>query len=331
MKKILLATTVLAAAGVTTSASAAEWSTSVNGYWFVGVALSDAGDQNGVGILRDGEIHFRSSLQADNGLTFTSRVELESFTSGDQIDENWAAVSGSFGTVMIGGNDDAVYNNHVGTIYAPGARIGYFDNFDNFTGAGNGFNRGGFGIDALGINYTSPSIGGAQVYGSYHPNFGASDGAADTNNPLFSDSDDMFAIGASYNGDFGGFGIGASAGYSDRGGVGDVMTFGLRGGASGFTVAGTYQVEDPDAGSNGEQFAIGLQYSNGPITVGGGYLHADGNSGAVLAGAGEEEEIVGWLTYALAPGVSATAGISYSDSNATERTLGGLAYLALSF
>ena len=166
MKKVLLATSAIVAAGFITTASAAEWSSSVNGYWFVGAAVSDSDDnQDGFGVLRDGEIHFKASLKADNGLTFGSRVELESFTSGDQIDENYATIGGSFGTVMIGSNDDASYNSHVGTIYAPGARIGYFDNVDNFTGAGNGFNCGCLGIVALGIQSSSLSFGGRTLHG----------------------------------------------------------------------------------------------------------------------------------------------------------------------
>ena len=338
MKKILLATTVLAAAGFTTSASAAEWSTTVNGYWFVGIGFSDANNQQGPGVLRDGEIHFRSQLKADNGLTFTSRVELESFSSGDQIDENWASVSGSFGTVMIGGNDDAVYNNHVGVIYAPGARIGYYDNFDNFTAAAaGGFNRPGHGLDDLGIHYTTPSFAGAKAAFTYIPrartagaNNGTDNGGNDTNNPVFS-GDDLFAASLSYNGDFDGFGVGVSAGYTDIQARGDVITLGANVGASGFKIAGTYQIEDPDVGGDGETYAIGLQYSNGPITVGGGYTHTDSDAGSVLLFGAEEEEIVGWVTYSLAPGVSATAGLSYSDAPGVEETLGGLAYLALSF
>ena len=133
MKKVLFATTAIVAAGLTTSANAAEWETGVSGYYFLGLALSDANGQDGLGILRDGEIHVNGRLTADNGLTFRARVELESFTSGDQIDENWGSIGGSFGTLLIGSNDDAVYNNHVGVIYAPGARVGYYDEFATTT------------------------------------------------------------------------------------------------------------------------------------------------------------------------------------------------------
>ena len=104
MKKALIATTAIVAAGLASSASAAEWSTRVTGYYFLGLGvLRQLGNQDGVAVLRDGEAHVRAKLvKADNGITFQARIELEAFTSGDQIDENYGTMSGSFGTILIG-------------------------------------------------------------------------------------------------------------------------------------------------------------------------------------------------------------------------------------
>lgn len=323
MKKALIATTALVAAGFATTATAAEWSTRVTGYYFLGLGVSDNSNADGVGILRDGEAHVRAKLVADNGITFQARIELEAFTSGDQIDENYGTVSGSFGTILIGSNDDAVYNNHVGTIYAPGARIGYYDSFRLFNGAGtNGtFSQAGVAADTIGIHYTSPSLSGFKVYGSYHSD-SSSDGGSDSNNPLFQQGD-YWTAGASYNGDFGDFGFGLSAGYTDDGPGGDLITIGANVSAAGFTVAGSYENTDPNGANNTrDEWAIGAQYSTGPWTIGGGYRDEDtvGEQGAA------------WVTYGLAPGVLFTAGVEYSDANGVAGSdFGGLAFLTMRF
>lgn len=323
MKKALIATTALVAAGFATTATAAEWSTRVTGYYFLGLGVSDNSNADGVGILRDGEAHVRAKLVADNGITFQARIELEAFTSGDQIDENYGTVSGSFGEILIGSNDDAVYNNHVGTIYAPGARIGYYDSFRLFNGAGTQgtFSQAGVAADTIGIHYTSPSLSGFKVYGSYHSD-SSSDGGSDSNNPLFQQGD-YWTAGASYNGDFGDFGFGLSGGYTDDGPGGDLITVGANVSFSGFTVAGTYENTDPNGPNNTrDEWAIGAQYTTGPWTIGGGYRDEDtvGEQGAA------------WVTYGLAPGVLFTAGVEYSDANAVAGSdFGGLAYLTMRF
>ena len=327
MKKVLFATTAIVAAGFASAATSAEWETGVSGYYYLGLGLSDSDTQDGLGVLRDGEIHVNGRLTADNGLTFRARVEIEAHTqAGDQMDENWGSVSGSFGTVMIGGNDDAVYNNHVGVIYAPGARVGYYDEFATVT-AGGAYNRAGNGSDQIGVHYTTPNFMGFQAYGSYHPSATASDGASDGNG-IFFEGTDMYAVGASYNGDFGDFGFAVSGGYTDIEGTVELITVGANASFGGFTLAGTYQNENPDAaGPSGDEFSIGMQYATGPWTVGGGYGYADSNQ---VQGA-EEDQITGWVTYAAAPGVLFTLGLEYAEDAAGNEDFGGLGYMTLRF
>jgi outer membrane protein OmpU len=312
MKKALFATSALVAAGLATSASAAEWSSKVNGYWYVGLAAMDADAvADGIGVLRDGEIHFNASLKADNGLTFKSRVELESFSSGDQIDENWASVGGAFGTLKIGGDDTVAYGNAwYGIIYAPGARIGYYDAFSN-SGVFIGPASSG---DALGVHYTTPNFNGFSAGFTFQPNSGA-DNAGDTNNPSF-EVDNRWAATAAFSTDVDGFGFGISGGYVDLDGPNnESWSVGANVSAGGFTIAGIYE----DEAANDDEFAIGMQYSAGAMTVAGGYADDDANKVAA-----------GWLTYSVAPGVSATAGIEYSEAGANE-ALSGLAFLSLKF
>lgn len=320
MKKALFATSALVAAGLAGSATAAEWSSSVNGYWYVGMAYSESDRVNavdGAGILRDGEIHFNASLKADNGLTFKSRVELESFTSGDQIDENWASVSGAFGTVKFGGDDSASYNNNVGVIYAPGARIGYYDTFIINSQDGTEFIGPAGSGDGLGVHYTTPSFSGFSAGISYIPNSGA-DGAADTNNPSF-EVDNRWSVGANFSTEVDGFGFGISGGYTDQDGANnDAYTVGANISVGGFTVAGTFEDDQT------EEIAFGAQYSADGVTFGGGYAKD------YLAGENSEVGAV-WVTVANAPGVSTTLGLEYTDNASNDQTYGGMMFFALKF
>lgn len=330
MKKLLYSTTAIIAAGFASTATAAEWETTVGGYMFLGLATSDSPSQDDIGVLRDGEIIFDGRLTADNGLVFAAHVELEAYTTGDQIDENWGAVRGSFGRIKIGGDDDAQYAYNVGTIYAPGGRIGYYDQFGLTQAAGVGFQfytRPGRGLDDVGIHYDSPNFSGFQIGLSYIPDTNT-DGANDTQNAAYSNQD-FYAIGAQYKGEFGDFGYGLSGGYSDRDGSNnEIITVGANASFAGFTVAGTFE---DDIG--GDEYAIGAQYATGPWTIAGGYTDSESASRFPDPGTPIDVQIAaGWVTYLVAPGVSLTAGVEYAEDNqANQKDFGGLAYMSLRF
>lgn len=316
MKKALFATTALVAAGIAGSASAAEWNAGVNGYMQIGLGLTE---NVGVGVLRDGEIHFNAKLAADNGITFAARVELEATTqaaNGDTIDENYATVSGSFGSIKVGGDDGAsnAYSN--GVIYAPGARVGYYDAF----GLAVGNQMGGVADitnDAPGIHYDSPNFNGFQVGASYVPNTGA-DNRADSG-VVVNEADNGWAVGAVYSGDFDGFGFGIGAGYGDVDGPNnDHWHVGGNISAAGFKVAAQYEDDGTD------EMAVGATFGSGPITVGAGF--------ATDFVAGENPTVfAGWLSYAVAPGVSATVGAEAHNAAGQDTELAGLAYLQMGF
>lgn len=334
MKNILFATTAIVAAGAASTASAAEWETTVGGYYFLGLAVADGpgtDGNNGVGVLRDGEFVVEGNLTADNGLLFTAHVEVEAFTSGDQIDENWGAVRGSFGRVKIGGDDDAAYaySTAGGIIYAPGARIGTYDTFRLVDQVA--FSVASNSSDDIGIHYDSPNFSGFQVGATYIPNVN-SDAAGDTNNPSFANGD-FYSVGALYDGDFGNFGFKLGGGYFDNtggaAGNNDGYVVGATVSAAGFSLAGLF--EDDDIG---EEYVIGAQYATGPWTVAGSYT-LDEFSG------GDNDIAAGWVTYAIAPGVLGTVGVEYAstDSGAaagrpdldSDGDFGGLAFLTLRF
>ena len=123
MKKSLLATTALAALGavaVAGPATAAEKiKLSVGGYMEQWFGFAD----NKSSVNAD-----RLALTSSPMAKFTSRVlrpsttaskigvnvQLESQTSGDQIDEQYAFVEGSFGRINLGSENAASYLMHYG-------------------------------------------------------------------------------------------------------------------------------------------------------------------------------------------------------------------------
>lgn len=320
MKKILFATSALVAAGFASSAAAAEWETGVGGYMHAGVGLSSSNNQEGVGVVRDGEVYLNARLTADNGLVFRSVVQLEAWSqAGDQIDESYVSVGGSFGTLLIGGNDSAGYEmvQGLGSFAGAGAHIGYVDNFGITTPAKTGQMTVGVGRDAIGIHYYSPNYAGFQLGASYIPSIGA-DGFGDTNNFQFDQgADEAWSLAASYVGDFGDFGFGLGGHYTDIEGVaGEQFGFAANVGFSGFTIAGSF--EDDFAG---DEYAIGMQYQTGPWTIAAGY--ADSNQVNIDVAAG-------WVSYAMAPGVTFTTGVEWAEAGAVD-DFGGVALISLSF
>jgi outer membrane protein OmpU len=123
MKKVLLGTTALVSAGlVAQNAQAADpIELSVGGYhdWAFFFAKNDDNPAAGTlpaepgfnfgdhDIKFDGEVQLRGSTVLDNGLEVGVRIEIEGETQGDQLDENYAWIEGSFGTFRFG-NDDPV-------------------------------------------------------------------------------------------------------------------------------------------------------------------------------------------------------------------------------
>ncbi|MGG7564641.1 porin [Rhodovulum sp. DZ06] len=291
------------------AAQAAEPLTAqVSGFMFGGVAWVDTATTDGdFSVIRDGEIHFTFRGVSDNGLTFDGRVELEAFTdTDDQIDENWVRVSGPFGAVMIGGNDTAKTELAVGVLYAPGDKVGYYDDDAN-QGLTGGIDGSG---DQVGIHYYTPSFAGFSAGVSYLPSVD-SDGPNDTNTAVFADGENVFSVGLVYEYEFTGAGISLAlgAGYEDVDTpTGDMESWNVGGtiSGSGITLA-AYWEENFDETND---WNLGLAYETGPWTFAGGFGHSE------AAGAADVDTFAGWASYAVAPGVSFSAGAAHaSDDN----------------
>ncbi|MCP4393231.1 MAG: porin, partial [Alphaproteobacteria bacterium] len=126
MKKILLGTTALVAAGVISSAAQASEpiKLEVGGYmdWWVAAVdqkedyENETGIQsNNVDVFGNGEIHFKGSTTLDNGVKLGVQVELEggNRSESDPIDESYITVDSQYGRVVLGSDDNVAYSMHV--------------------------------------------------------------------------------------------------------------------------------------------------------------------------------------------------------------------------
>ena len=277
MKKILIASTALVAAGVLSagSASASEKiKLSLGGYskwWVVGAWQDDGyeaafgagrGSANNVDVKGDNEIYFDGSTTLDNGLDVGIHVELEAggntdtaagrTTTGDTIDKSWVYISGTFGKVILGSEANGTVLIHS---VAPDAA-------GNTTG--DGLLTGGIAIAAPAnmstkttteidtddnadkITYVSPTFYGFTVGGSYVPNVNEDNQYSYGYKGLSSNAaNEIYGAGVMYNGTLGGVGVKADAGWV------------------------TYDIDVATANSN--EYSFGTQLSYAGFTLGGSY------------------------------------------------------------
>ncbi|MCR9071052.1 MAG: porin [Alphaproteobacteria bacterium] len=332
MKKVLLGSTALVAAGLIAapSAMAAERiQVGVGGYmeqWFGYSSVDqDAStrDVDGFDVKSDSEIHFKGSTTLDNGIEFGVNVQLEANSnSGDQIDESYMIIKGSFGEINIGSENSAMYKMH----YAPsdfGIGINSGDQGDWAALSGSGISNSGYFRGVLGstyiepnrandsekLTYYTPRFAGFQIGASYSP-----DTNQDNNGPVDRNTgvSDMVAFGLNYTGDFSGVSIGASLGYGtfleSASGTNEpeAINAGLTIGFGGFGIGGSWANAD-DSNADGDAYNLGVSYSTGPFGVSLTYFNGD------VEGGTEQNTYHLSGKYALGPGVSANATLGYAE------------------
>jgi outer membrane protein OmpU len=356
MKKILLGTTAIVAAGMIVSAPAAfaaeKLKLSVGGYmeqWFGYVSQEDGVGQDfsGIDVKSDAEIHFKGSTKLDNGITVGVNVQLEANqNNADQIDESYLIVKGGFGEINLGDENSAMYKMNyapsefgisinsgdqtawlstVGTGGATGAKIsegGYF--------------RSPFGstyIEPLGVNdstkltYYTPRIEGVQLGLSYSP-----DSLQDSNSMSnrITGNSDLVMAGLNFNRTFEGTNIRGSLGYGtvlDAANDGDKATAfnaGLGVAAGGFAVGAAYSAFDKSGGKNGYGLNLGGNYTSGPWGVSLSYFHGekDGTgAGTTLSGQGAQDTFLLSTKYAMGPGITANATLGQATFSSDDAAL----------
>ena len=186
MKKALLATSAIIAAGIIAApAIAAEKKAAgpialkLGGYFtLMGVHTSqdDGAGQPGANlhdtmITKEAEVSFSGSTTLDNGVTVGVDVLLEAETCGDQIDENYIWFSGSFGKIFLGGENGAGNKSFRGSsVPAAGFVSSWTSNYRVYAGGTNNARtpaRNDVTSDSEKITYFTPKMGGFEVGVSY--------------------------------------------------------------------------------------------------------------------------------------------------------------------
>lgn len=293
MKKVLLGTTALVSAGlVAQQAQAADPIVlNVGGYqnWATWIGKNDSNAataslpaQPGFNrydnrIVFDGEIQFKGKTVLDNGLEVGVRFELEGETQGDQQDETYVYIEGSFGTFRVG-NDDPVsysmstaapYLNYLFGANSPTIFTNGLSQFFSATGrtaAGAGYATfatfpGMTGDDAQ-LMYFTPVFNGFQFGVSYAPDQGEARSGGGyflgTRSGAGGALAEEWSIAGRYDGEVGDLGVTVALGYDQ---------------AVGRTVTSTVQAADHEAWDAG----LVLYYGNWGF--GGSYLNVQNMRG----------------------------------------------------
>jgi outer membrane protein OmpU len=349
MKKVLLGTTALVAAGLVSAPSFAAdpVSLSLGGYYRTAIgAILDDDDSAGQGGVnahdyfheQDVEVHFTGETTLDNGLTVGVNVQLEGQTQGgDQIDETWAYVSGSWGELRIGDEDDVAYNFAYIAPYAglfgPSTPWFAFSNAGltpgNATFGATNFEALGWYGDTSKLYYTTPSFNGFQLGVSYAPDQSqdtrSNPGGAFGAGPLVGNSsEDIWSAALGYSGEFESVSVGLSAGYlqgDNEGAVGtdgEAWGIGANFGFGAWSFGGSYQ--DFNAKSTqGTPFLtdytfwdVGLTYHAAAWSVGIGFSRSEATAGN--AGSEDDNDVITLgIGYDMGPGVQVSGGLSYNN------------------
>jgi outer membrane protein OmpU len=355
MKKVLLGTTALVAAGLFAGEARADFDATVNGSWNTAYGFVDEDDGDGESgdgrqnqaINQDWEVHFRAIQTLDNGMEVGGRVELEGAThngadsvdsgsaGNDQIDERWLFFRGGFGELRVGDEDDArklkAYTapDPTGFIFGVNSPTFTFNNLAAGQVASSNTTIPNVENDSAKIIYFTPSFGGFQLAVSYAPD-GTQDrssfGTGGTEEAQVSNS---LSASADYSGEFGAFTIGAGGGYtmaSAETGSADPTAWnvGLNLGFAGFTVGGSVAFVDNDIDGVDEGdvedstvYDVGVTYTLDAVTVGLGWSHGEYETGD---GTDELDHIQFGAAYALGPGVTLAAMVGtfeYDDDGPT--------------
>ena len=240
------------------------------------------GERVGFDQQTDGEIHFVGSVTLDNGIKIKTNVQLEANSArvdsgGDDIDEHWMRISGSFGEIRLGSNDDAAMAMTTGYLGTWGTAVGIlpaFDITDLVTNPGRGsvdtstVARVDSSSDGNSISYFTPRTAGFQVGASFIPSTSEDD---DNERALNTAGDsDGYSIGVNYVTKFEGASIAAAFGY-------------------GTNKESTAGVSDP------EVYGMGISVSSGPFKVNASYVDRDDqtNAAGVTQTAGQETIEIG--------------------------------------
>ena len=328
MKKVLLGTSALVAAGLLAGPAAAQLELGISGDVYMELGWVDedldAATDRDYGSRTDANLNFLANGTAENGLRYGGRIIMEGLEGGDGDDGGEASVyvRGGFGE-FVGGEDDGASSNL--RIGAPSAGTGILDGtYGGYVGGGSilDFDTADSG-DANKLYYSTRGTAlddfGVILGASWAPEADERGSARAPADRVHDSVENVFALGAQYRGNFGSTGFGVSAGWvtgdnpagaDDHNAwqVGADVTFGA------FTFGGTY-IDNGDSlaaiADDDTTLILGAAFSQGPWDFG------------AQIGFGEEDDRdetsfgVG-ATYAIAPGLSAKADVVVFDNDTND-------------
>ena len=334
MKKLLLGTTALVAAGAFVGAAQADEmmaepiSVSVGGYYHSAliVSASDDDTDRGHGLQQDIEIQVAGSTTLDNGITASVRVRIEGDRADRGLDEDGGMdtntdesevnLSGGFGRIAYGYVEGAAQN---GTLWAPGGSAIGGVKSAWFGTSIYGWTTGAMGEDALKVSYYSPAFNGISFGVSYTPEDSALTRPGRSNNDS-GDYGEGIQSALNYSVDVMGGSFAANVGYEtyaseDTGGENATATrFGATLSIDQISVGGALQTRS-DLGDGDEALSdVGVGWSQGPLSL------------AVAYGAHEKDRADNKVVtsvgagYNLGPGIDFAAKFNMIEKGADEST-----------
>lgn len=293
----------------------------------------------------ESEIKIGAEATADNGIKYGVNIELNA-GAGDtsDADEAWAFVdSANWGRIEMGDQDDATDRIYVESDdilvgrAGPDGDVGDFISFG--TGGGISATGNSSSGDATKLTYFTPRFSGFQLGGSITPDTGeTSGGAATADSDADGDFENVFGIGANYEGKFddvsfvlsltGEFGDSETAAGADTEGeletiaVGAIVKFGgfgLGAGYVDFAEAGQTAAAMAGGADSGSYYTVGGSYKTGPWGVSLNWF--DSSKGNTTGISDTDIQIISLdVAYAVAPGweVNLSANtVSADNINAT--------------
>jgi predicted porin len=357
MKKVLLATTAIIAAGAFASPARAELEVTVGGFVGFQAAMfdNDVANNSDRDFQSEAQIIVHADATADNGLQYGAKVVLDASTDdSDNADEVGIYLAGNWGRVELGDDDGASEL----VVFAPTVGIGQINgSYDDFVSSGalaHGLNdRGDHNFTAIDtddstkVTYYTPKFSGFQAGVSYAPEIDNGENVVFTENSTT--SNDNFEIGLGYEGEFNDVMVKVGGNYifGDAGSATDedvnAWSVGAQVGYRGFRLGGGYTDDGDSLGTAGTaddditSWNVGLTYENGPWGVGVSYLDTDFDTnadGSTIGGGatGTGGDYTAWAfggTYTVAPGLTVGADLAFFDRNATGTANDNDGYVAM--
>ena len=357
-----MTTSALVAVGVLASAGAAQAQgkpTLTLGGWFEGIfgVVSDDGRSRAVDsnagkdgnlanpthvaadVMIDSEIFFNGNVTLDNGIRIRTRVELEaqSGNSTDQIDESFMRISGKFGEVRVGSEDNAAHLMVTPLQGSWSTNVGQNTNFDVADWieqpAGirvSNVNRLDLGdADSEKITYFTPRISGFQLGATYMPAMNSNGIEIEGNDSAPSPRQGVFhegyAVGATYHTKFNNVGVALGAGYAEANpGLPDQsrpagFNAGLVVDVGGFRASVGFdhefnQTQNTVANDgNNHEINVGVRYKQGRNNFSVGYAHAEDEHSRAIPGNDKLDQLMASYRRDLGPGVQYRLNLMWAD------------------